>query len=110
MALGSLLNKTATRQRFVQTGTDRRNHPTGDYSDTTTFPVALQTVSGREIYIDQKVTVVTYQAFADYGADVTVKDHLVIDGNTFNVLLVSDAAGMGHHLEIDLELISPDDI
>lgn len=101
----SLLNKTATRKRFVQSGTDRRNHPSGDFSDTIQFAVALQPASGREVYDGQKVVVVQFRAYAQAGADVRSDDRLEIDGKTYNVIFAADAAGRGHHVELDLELV-----
>lgn len=104
----SLLNKTATLRRFTQTGTDRRNHPTGDYADHSTFPVALQPASGREVYDGQNVVVVQFRAYANAGVGVRSSDRLVIDGKTYHVIFAADASSRGHHVEIDLQLLDED--
>lgn len=104
----SLLNKTAALHRFVQTGTDRRNQPSGSYEEQTTFLVALQPASGREVYDGQKVVVVQFRAYANAGVEVRSSDRLVIDGQTYKVIFAADAAGRGHHVEIDLELVDED--
>lgn len=98
----SLFNKTALRKRAVETGTDRRNHPQVEWTDELEFPVALQPQSGREVYDGQKVVVSQYRAYADAGTDIRAKDRVFIDGFEYNVIWAADAAGRGHHVEIDL--------
>jgi hypothetical protein len=36
--------------------------------------------------------------------DVKALDEIEAEGHKYNVLSAFDAAGMGHHLEVDLEL------
>lgn len=103
-----LLNKTATRKRFTAGAKDRHGHETGDWdSADATFPVNLQVQSGREIFDGQRVVIAQFRAYALGSADVTPKDRLIIDGQTYNVILVNDVAGMGDLLHIDLEQQSP---
>jgi hypothetical protein len=47
----------------------------------------------------------TYDLETD--VDVRARDRIVIGSISYAVLFVRDAAGAGHHLELDLEMIEP---
>ena len=56
-------------------------------------------VSGNDI-----LSKTSHILFLDYRTDIDWSDkRIVVGSNTFNILLVSDAGGEGHHLELSLK-------
>jgi hypothetical protein len=65
----------------------------------------IQPGSGRPVFKDGKeVAVTTHHLLCPVDADVRALDEIEAEGKRYNVLSAFDAAGMGHHLEVDLEL------
>jgi hypothetical protein len=65
----------------------------------------IQPGSGRPLELDGKeVAVTTHHLLCPVDADVRALDEIEAEGKRYNVLSAFDAAGMGHHLEVDLEL------
>ena len=91
-----------SRQAAGQDALGQRNGAWAD--DSTGNPCLLQPKSGKEFKRDDRVVVSTLKLFLQPGVDVTEDDRIVPGGKTYNVLFVWDAAGRGHHLELDLEL------
>ena len=64
----------------------------------------IQPGSGRPILKDGKeVAVTTHHLLCPVGVDVKSLDRVEAEGKAYKVLAAFDAAGMGHHLEVDLE-------
>lgn len=65
----------------------------------------LQPIGGKPMMQDGKqVAISTHLLLCPISVDVKVMDLLEIGNAVYRVLSVNDAAGMGHHLEIDLEV------
>ena len=74
-----------------------------------TQPALVQERAGREVASPEGAGVVVSDAlvFLPWGADVTTRDVIVLDGNRYNVLWVRDAGGAGHHIEADAQRVTP---
>jgi hypothetical protein len=65
----------------------------------------IQPGSGRPVFKDGKeVAVTTHHLLCPVDVKVQALDVIEADGKRYKVLSAFDAAGMGHHLEVDLEL------
>lgn len=65
----------------------------------------LQPSSGKIMQVnEQRTGVSTHLLYCSPYLDIRQLDELVINGKRYTVLMAADAAGIGHHLEIDLEL------
>ena len=104
MGFKQLLNKTCVIRRFTSTAKDAHGNPIKVWSDLATdVPCRLQARRGRETTQPVQVVVGTHTLFLE-PRDITEKDQIIIGSDTFEVLFVEDAAGQGHHLEVDLEI------
>ena len=105
MGFKQLLNKTCTIRRFTSSSNDAHGNPVKVWSDLATdVPCRLQARRGRETTQPVQVVVGTHTLFLE-PRDITERDRVVVATLTYEVLFVSDAAGQGHHLEVDLELV-----
>lgn len=111
MSFSTWLNTTCTIRRFTAGAADDYGHPVQTFSDLATGiacrlqPAAGPGRGGKEIWVDKQLVIADFKLFLSAGQDVTEKDEIVIGAKTYNVLLVNDAAGHGHHLELDLQVL-----
>lgn len=106
MGFKQLLNASCTIRRFTSTAKDAHGNPVKVWSDLATgVACRLQPRRGREAVQPTQVVVGTHVLFLEAGVDITEKDQVVFAPDTYEVLFVGDAAGQGHHLEVDLELV-----
>lgn len=121
MSLQSLLTHTVTIQRFSSSGNpandDEYGQPVRTPSTLATVKAAIQPKSDREIAL----TTQAGAALSDYRIylmprDITTADAIVHDARDcpmrpdlpdarFELVGVPDAAGLGHHLEVDAKLV-----
>lgn len=106
-----LLRKTASTSTA-----DRYGMPAISYvADSTAYQCRLQPVSGRSGSVrrssvaegDTAEVVSTHRLFCLTSVPVEARDRVAIDGITYEVLFAGDAAGHGHHLEVDLVRVTP---
>lgn len=65
----------------------------------------IQPGSGKPVMRDGKeMAVSTHLLLCNCNVDIRPMDVVFTDNGTYKVLFVGNAAGMGHHLEVDLEL------
>lgn len=106
MGFKQMLNATGTIRRFTSTAKNSHGNPVKIWSDLATdVPCRLQPRRGREAVQPTQVVVGSHILFLEIGTDITERDRVVVSANTYEVLFVADAAGQGHHLEVELELI-----
>ena len=106
MGFKQMLNATCTIRRFTSTAKDAHGNPVKIWADLAIDVVCrLQPRRGREAVQPTQVVVGTHVLFLEAGVDITEKDQVVLAADTYEVLFVVDAAGQGHHLEVDLELV-----
>ena len=106
MGFKQMLNKTCVIRRFTSSSNDAHGNPVKVWSDLATdVPCRLQPRRGREAVQPTQVVVGSHVLFLEIGTDITERDQFVLAADTYDVLFVGDAAGQGHHLEVDLELI-----
>ena len=106
MGFAQLLNKTCVIRRFTSSSKDAHGNLVKVWSDLA-IDVAcrLQPRRGREAVQPTQVVVGSHVLFLEAGVDITERDRVVLAADTYEVLFVGDAAGQGHHLEVDLELV-----
>ena len=106
MGFKQMLNTTCVIRRFTSSSKDAHGNPIKVWSDLATdVPCRLQPRRGREAVQPTQVVVGSHVLFLEIGTDITERDRFVHAGDTYGVLFVGDAAGQGHHLEVELELI-----
>lgn len=106
MGFAQLLNKTCVIRRFTSSSNDAHGNPVKVWSDLATdIACRLQPRRGREAVQPTQVVVGSHVLFLEIGTDITERDRVVVATLTYEVLFVGDAAGQGHHLEVDLELV-----
>lgn len=86
------------------------NTPPVTYQDIATeVPALVQERTGQEVPLthQQGTVVVMAEVYFDGDVDVTEHDRIVhpARARTYEVLYVKDAAGWGHHQEVDCELV-----
>lgn len=121
MSIGSRLTHTVTIERFSSSGDPdddtEYGQPVRTPSTLATIKAAIQPKSDREIAL----TTQAGAALADYRiyvlpTDLTTADAIVHDAQDcpmrpdlpdgrFQIVGVPDAAGLGHHLEVDAKLV-----
>lgn len=107
MSFESLLIDTCTVKRFSEAGEDDYGQPTGAWNDhLTDEPCRLGASSGREVKFGAEVVIADYRLFIG-DVDITEQDRVVVDGITYEVLLVlSRKDGIGdHHKECFMRLV-----
>lgn len=106
MSFSTWLNTTCTIRRFTEGAADDYGQPAKSWANLATGVLCrLEPTSGKEIWIDKQLVISNFTLFLLPAQDVTEKDEIVLGGETYNVLLVSDAAGHGHHQELALQAI-----
>ena len=106
MGFKQLLNKTCVIRRFTSSSNDAHGNPVKVWSDLATdIACRLQPRRGREALQPTQVVVGTHVLYLEAGVDITERDRVVVGATTYEVLFVEGAAGQGHHLEADLELV-----
>ena len=106
MGFKQLLNATGTIRRFTSTAKDAHGNPVKVWSDLATgVACRRQPRLGREAVQPTQVVVGSHILYLEIGTDITERDRFVLAADTHEVLFVGDAAGQGHHLEVDLELV-----
>lgn len=83
-----------------------------EYQDIATdVPALIQERTGREVPLthEQGTVVISAMVFLDQHTDITERDRIVHPerARTYEVLYVKDAAGWGHHHQVDAELVRP---
>ena len=91
----------------------RKQAATGAWGDEGSLQVIatskcwIQPGSGKPLVKDGKqMGMSTHLMFCDPSVDIRQLDTIEAGGKTYAVLFVGDSAGLGHHLEVDLELKS----
>ena len=106
MGFKQMLNVTCVIRRFTSSSKDAHGNLVKVWSDLATdVACRLQPRRGREAVQPTQVVVGSHVLFLEIGTDITEKDRVVVGATTYEVLFVEDAAGQGHHLEADLELV-----
>jgi hypothetical protein len=103
--------------RLLHTLTVRRNVPTGSYDDygqAVTAPWTVATVRGliqprsaREVALASQggVTIGEHVGYLRVIPGLTAADWVEHDGVRFDIVTISDAGGIGHHLELGLRKV-----
>jgi len=102
MTISNYFNKTATLTKKTQTSQNSRGEPLFSTA-TSSLSCAIQPNTGRtgEGYnvVDRgKVTISTHMLFCAITETISEGDTVTDGSDIYNVLLVSDDAGRGHHL------------
>ena len=105
MSFAGLLNTSVAISRFTKTGEDGNGQPTGTWATVATVPCRIEPSAGQEIESDKEVVISTHRMFLEFGVSITEADRAIVGGDEYNVLLVKNAGGVGHHLEVELEKI-----
>lgn len=119
---GAQLRHTVTIRRFTAGATDEYGQPSRTPSDLATGVKALIQPKPSRMGGGQPEEPTTFGAgtqITDHTVflrptDVTAADEIVATdagvhtGRTFEILLVKDAGGQNHHLELDVRLIYPE--
>ena len=108
MSFAGLLNASG----LIQVATKVVDTTTNEITKTWTTHASgvrcrLDEAKGQEIRMANNVYVkATHILFMEYRTDINEHDYrIVVGGRTYNILLIKDASGMAHHLEILLEII-----
>lgn len=110
MSFEGLLNTTCT----IQTLTESQDADTGQDIKTWTdteinVKCRLDNAEGEELMSDTgEVVKASHTLFLDNPVYVTLNEknnRIVVAGNSYNILLVKDAGGHGHHTELLLQRI-----
>ena len=108
MTFASLLNTTAIvkRPNFTE---DTMGGEAASFSPVATIRCRIQPMSGRERAMSGSTGVEsTHKMFCLYSVDVRPEDEVTSGGFVYQVTFVGDAAGQGHHLEVDLQRREPE--
>ena len=98
-------DRQVTLQQFVETGTDSRGKPTGDWEDLATAPTVWASVEPLNVrpaeYARQLYAEATHRIFIDWRSDVTAAMQLVYGTRTFHI----GSAINVHEANVALELL-----
>lgn len=111
MSFGTLLRHQLVAIRRTASGVDGRRQPVYTTSELSAIAGYVQPRTGREMRAaaDQGAVVATHIAYLAASADVQADDVLRLepdDGRRFAITAIRDAAGRGHHLELDLREVA----
>lgn len=101
MTFAALLINICTIKRFIPGVADGYGNPTGTWDDHLVDQACrLMAGSGREVKVGAEVVIADYKLFLD-NVDITEQDRVIIDGTTYEVLLVGDRqdGANSHHKE-----------
>ena len=108
MSFQGLLNVLCT----IQKRSRAQNATTGEWVYTWTahasnVPCRLDMASGGEKRSANDILLrATHKLFLKYRTDLNFDEHrVVVGGDTFNILLISQAGGTTHHTELILEIV-----
>lgn len=107
MSFECLLINTCTIERYTEGAADGYGKPERTWADHLANQACrLVPGSGREITIGAEVVIAEYKLFLG-NIDVTEQDRVVIDGDTYQVLLVLERqdSGDNHHKELLMRLV-----
>ncbi len=112
MSFECLLINTCTIERYAEGAADAYGKPAMVWADHLAdedcrLMAALSTTgSGREIRIGAEVVIADYKLFLG-NVDVTEQDRVVIDANTYEILLVTDHqdGSDSHHKELAMRIV-----
>jgi len=98
MSFAGLLIHTCTIQRFTEGAPDAYGNPALAWADHLTEDCRLAESSGREIKVGAELVIADYKLFVE-SIDITEQDRVVIDGLTYEILLVQDYSdnAASHH-------------
>ena len=101
MSYTSLLIETCTIQRFTEGVIDDYGNPTLTWADHLTEACRLNANKGRELKFGAEIVVADYRLFLG-DVDITEQDRVVLDGKTYEVLLVEEDADSiaDHHKQV----------
>ena len=107
MSFSDFLNKTCTVRRGVPGTVNDYGHPAKPFSDLLTdVPCRLVPLrKGKEFFREKQLVIIMLNLYVDFSIDIIEEDQVVIGVDTYQVLLVSDAAGHGHHKVVGLEQV-----
>lgn len=106
MSYISLLISECTIQRFNEGTKDNYGNPALTWADhLVDTPCRLMASSGREIKVGAELVIADYKLFLG-AVDITEQDRVVLDGNTYELLLVQDRADgtNSHHKEVMMRI------
>jgi len=108
MSYKGLLNTTCT----IQVSTETQDTTTNQMIDSwATFASSVkcrldQASGGKQVSSDDILSKKTHTLFVEYRTDLNWKNHRVVIGSyTYDILLILNAGGHGHHTELALELV-----
>lgn len=108
MSIGDRYRHTLVVKHLVATGTtDTYGQPVTAEATVASVPGLVQPRKGREVtYVTQAGPVVAdHYGYCDPLASLDAECWLEVDGIRYDVLHVADAAGLGHHYELDLRRV-----
>lgn len=76
------------------------------YGSHLTVQGRMRPKSGKEVYMSDRPTAIGTHRLYCLPADIKETDRVVHDGKNYKILFVKDVMEFGHHLEIDLEVIT----
>ncbi len=98
MAFADLLINTCTVRRYTTGAADAYGTPAQTWADHLTDQACrLMAGTGREVMVGAEVVIADYKLFIQ-DVDITEQDRVIVDGVTYEVLLVSDRQdSIGRH-------------
>lgn len=110
MSFEDFLNQSGALERFTEGAADGYGHKPKTWAPlASAVPCRLSGLSkGQEFKVGSETVLSTHVLFLE-PRDVTERDRWVLEGRTYNILLVRpirEVSGV-HHLELDLELVRP---
>ena len=92
MSFETLLINTCTTKRFTEGAPDAYGNPVKTWADhLTNQDCRLASSSGREVKVGAEVVIADYKLFIG-DVDITEQDRVIVDGITYEVLLVQTYA------------------
>lgn len=107
MSFECLLINTCTIQRYTEGAADAYGKPVRTWADhLADQDCRLMPGSGREITVNAELVIAEYKLFLG-NIDVNEQDRVVIDGDTYQVLLVLERqdSSDNHHKELTMRLV-----
>lgn len=106
MSFDSRLIHTLVIERFASGTEDEYGQPSQTYSTLATVSGLVQPKSYREVALtSQAGAVVSTHTIFMRPTDLQEADRIVYGGARYEVTGVRDAAGIGHHYEVDARLV-----
>lgn len=103
-------DRQVTLQRFVESGTDGRGQPIGDWENLTTAPTVWASIEPLTVrtteYARAIFSLATHRIFIDYRSDVTAAMRIVYGSRVFAIGSVINM----HEANVTLELLCTEDV